>query len=80
MQIYLGLLDKVKLIKFGVKAQLFSGLDLKTVRSETTNSTPAQARLYFIGKCTGDFGQSTFYLRLYVPYNSAPYAKFSMPN
>ena len=58
----------------------FSGLDLKTVRSETTNSTPAQARLYFIGKCTGDFGQSTFYLRLYVPYNSAPYAKFSMPN
>ena len=58
----------------------FSGLDLKTVRAETTNSTPAQARLYFIGKCTGDFGQSTFYLRLYVPYNSAPYAKFSMPN
>ena len=56
----------------------FSSQSLTINRANATSSNPAQATLFFIGTATGDFGQSTFYLRLYVPYTSGAYARLTV--
>lgn len=58
----------------------FSSQSLKINRAKATSSSPAQATLFFIGTVVNDFGQATFYLRLYVPYKGECSAKLSVLN
>ena len=58
----------------------FSNESLTIVRSEATQSDEALAQLKFTGSVVGGFGQATFYLRLHVPYGTAPSASFSVLN
>lgn len=50
------------------------------VRANATSSIPAQVRLFFSATALQNFGQATFYLRLYVPYRGLPYARLSVLN
>ena len=58
----------------------YSDAILSIARNTATDSNPAEAKLFFSATAVGNFGQSTFYLRLYVPKGEGAYAKFSMPN
>lgn len=58
----------------------FSDASLAIERRYAERNRPAVARLFFTGKAVNDFGQSTFYLRLYVPIGEFPYATFDMIN
>ena len=58
----------------------FSNVSLTIPVSSFTSSTPARSQLFFIGTVASDFGQATFYLRLYVPQNASAYARLSVLN
>ena len=49
----------------------------ETNKLDEYQQNPAKAQLYFEGTLVGDWGQSTFYLRLYVPHSSGAYCGFS---
>lgn len=54
--------------------------DFSIVRSNASSTNPAEARLFFTATALQDFGQATFYLRLYVPYSGLPYARLAVLN
>lgn len=55
----------------------FSNVSLEIQRQVSDYNNPAKAQLYFEGTVTGGFGQSSFYLRLFVPHSSSAYCEFS---
>ena len=55
----------------------FANVSLTIQRQVSDYNNPAKAQLYFEGTLVGDWGQSTFYLRLYVPHSSGAYCEFS---
>ncbi len=54
--------------------------DFSIIRSNASSTSPAEARLFFTATALQNFGQATFYLRLYVPYSGLPYARLAVLN
>lgn len=75
-----GEISKVYNYGIQVLGGTFSDASLAIERRRAEMNRPAVARLFFTGTAVNNFGQSTFYLRLYVPTGSYPYATFNIIN
>lgn len=73
-----GRIDRVHTKSISIIGGTFRNESLSITRREATSANPAQAQLYFVGEALNDFGSSTFYLFLRVPYRGSPSAKMQI--